>query len=130
MLKQYELKLNIKDDKLQGIYNWGSILQGCLLEGVPESYVQNLHEMHFNPYSQYIYKNESNEYIWVISTIGEDAFNNLLEENILKKDKLELKQKKMEVEILSKTIVKETSRKRTIQKMVFKQRRKFRQSFI
>ncbi|MDR0979070.1 MAG: CRISPR system precrRNA processing endoribonuclease RAMP protein Cas6 [Lachnospiraceae bacterium] len=116
MLKQYQIKLDIQEKDNYGIYNWGSILQGFLLENAKVEYVEKLHEMKYNPYSQYIYRNETGEYIWVISTIGEEACQLLVEDNILKSNEIKLKQKNLTLPIISKELVKETTQKALFKK--------------
>lgn len=109
MLVSYELKLKINESNNYKIYNWGSLMQGVLLEDLKSDYVEKLHNMKYNPYSQYIYMNKENEYIWRINTIGEEAYNNILKDNILNKENLYIKQKDIEISILEKKLVKSTN---------------------
>lgn len=109
MLVSYELKLDITDEKKYSIYNWGSIMQGVLLEKIDREYVEKLHNMKYNPYSQYIYLNKENEYIWKINTIGEEAYKKILEENILKRDEIFLESKNLNVKILEKRLISKTT---------------------
>lgn len=105
MLVSYELKLKINDLKNYKIYNWGSVLQGVLLEDIESQYVEKLHNMKYNPYSQYIYLNEDNEYVWRINTIGEEAYNNILKNNILNKQFIVVKQKDIQIDIIEKKLI-------------------------
>lgn len=109
MIVSYELKLDIKEEKNYKIYNWGSIMQGALLEEMDYEYVERLHNMKYNPYSQYIYLNKDGSYIWRINTIGEEAFKKILEENILTKDKIFIKNKDLEIKILEKNLISNTN---------------------
>ncbi|MCI9246686.1 MAG: CRISPR system precrRNA processing endoribonuclease RAMP protein Cas6 [Clostridia bacterium] len=106
MLVSYELKLKIDELNNYKIYNWGSLMQGVLLEDIDPNYVEKLHNMKYNPYSQYIYMNEEKEYIWRINTIGEEAYNNILKDNILNKEMVYIKQKDIEINICEKKLVK------------------------
>ena len=58
LLVIYELKLKINELNNYKIYNWGSLMQGILLENINRDYVGKLHTAKYNPYSQYIYMNK------------------------------------------------------------------------
>lgn len=102
MLVSYEFKLDIKEEKNYKIYNWGSALQGVLLENIDNEYVDKLHNTKYNPYSQYVFLNKDHEYIWRISTIGKEAFCKIFRDNILNRDKIFIKNKNLEIKILEK----------------------------
>lgn len=120
MLVAYEFKLDIAEEKNYKIYNWGSIMQGVLLEEIDSEYVEKLHNMKYNPYSQYIYLNENGEYIWRVNTIGEEAYDKILNENILNKDVIFIKNKDLEIKILEKRLISKTDMKELFKKWFIK----------
>jgi CRISPR-associated endoribonuclease Cas6 len=57
----------------------GPALQGFIMEMVSESYVDALHSLAFNPYSQYLTSGEAGSYTWVVNALDDVAAVNLLE---------------------------------------------------
>ncbi len=104
MLVAYELKLDIENEENYRIYNWGSIMQGVLIENLDSNYIEKLHNQKYNPYSQYIFM-RNNEYIWRINTLDDEAYEKILENNILKKDEIFLKQKNIKIRIKDKKLI-------------------------
>lgn len=103
MLRRYEIILDIKE-KDYNIYNYSSLLQGCIMENIPTKFAEILHNMHFNLYSQYVF-NKDNKCIWSITTIGEEAYKNIIEDYILNVDSVNIKHKNMVIDILEKKLV-------------------------
>lgn len=102
MLCKYEIELDIKEEKNYKIYNWGSLLQGVIMESINSEYAEKLHNMKINTYTQYVYLREDNEYVWVISTLDNEAYNNIIENYINKVDSVYVKHKNLEIKFKSK----------------------------
>lgn len=118
MLVKYEFELEIKEENNYKIYNWGSLFQGLIMESIPSELADKFHNERYNPYSQYIYYKE-NKYIWCVSIIGEEIYKSLFEDFLLKVDKLYLKHKNLEINILSKNLVSKIELKELFKKWYF-----------
>lgn len=86
----------------------GPFLQGVLMEHVSESYAEHLHNLPFNPYSQYCFKdNDSGNMVWKINTLSEAASEEIvfplskLDEVSLKKFDTPLLVEKRNIEIIN-----------------------------
>lgn len=83
-------------------HNISSLFQGALMEVVPETYGNLLHEDGIKPYSQAIFS-EKEHLIWTVNTLDEDSSRYLLEPLLSKEfDHIYLKQKQLKLEILKK----------------------------
>lgn len=102
MLCKYEIELDIKEEKNYKIYNWGSLFQGVIMENINSEYAEKLHNMKINTYTQYVYLREDNEYVWVISTLDNEAYNNIIQNYINKVDSVYIKHKNLEIKFKSK----------------------------
>lgn len=98
MINRLELVLNT-DKKMD--YNIGSVLHGVLMENVNRDYGDYLHNSRLNPFSQHVYPNSNGNIIWRINTLDKDAYDNLIVP-LQNKDKLFLKQRNQEVEVIKK----------------------------
>ncbi len=81
----------------------GPYLQGALMEQVDRDYVDMLHKLPFNPYSQYCYKEkESGKLVWRISALTDEAAAYVIEP-LLRKDSFVIHGLKSEYAVLERT---------------------------
>lgn len=80
-------------------YNMGSILHGYLMDQVSQNYGNLLHQSQLKPFSQSLYFNRrSQQWIWQINTLNNEAYENLILPMISKKRiDLEHQDKKLEI---------------------------------
>lgn len=81
----------------------GSVFQGALMEVADASYVELLHTLPINPYSQYVLRDED-KYTWTISTLTKEAFEKLIAP-LLQKDEIILRHKDLKLKLKDKTLV-------------------------
>lgn len=80
----------------------GPYLQGVLMEHVDRAYVDMLHQLPFNPYSQYCRKEkESGNLVWRINALTDEAAAYIVEP-LLKKDSFAVRGLKSECAVLEK----------------------------
>lgn len=51
----------------------GSLMQGMMMERIRTSYGETLHKSELKPYSQYLYLQKTDDPIWVLNTLTQDA---------------------------------------------------------
>lgn len=105
MLASLIIKIKPRDNAIIK-KDYGSLFHGYLLSKLNTEYVEKLHNLKLNPYSQYSYfdKND-NVYIWKISTLNEEAKEKIID--VIFNDKsefLELKYHNLKADIISKNI--------------------------
>lgn len=100
MLSKLIIKLNGDLNKVG--YNSGSIFQGAIMEKLSTGYANKIHNMDYNPYSQYIVKKEEGLY-WTICGINSEAYINIILP-LLECDKIILKNKNLELSISDKKL--------------------------
>ncbi len=71
-----KLRMKLEKNELIDI-NSGSLFQGIIMENISPEYAEELHEGGLNPYSQSLIINKD-ELIWEISTLTEEAAENIL----------------------------------------------------
>lgn len=100
MLSRIEIELD-SDRELS--YNMSSIFHGALMEQVDRDYCNYLHSCELNPYSQYLTKKE-NVWYWVINTLNKEAYKKIIEECVLKLDKIYLSKKDIDIKFIRKNL--------------------------
>lgn len=107
-------------------YNSGSLFQGVIMENIDSKYADKLHNLPYNPYSQYILKNNEELY-WVICGVSYEAYENVILP-LLELNTIEIKNKNIEIEMKDKKL--ETiNRERFISEELFNSEVKSRASF-
>ena len=82
----------------------GPYMQGVLMESIDSDYAQFLHELPFNPYSQYCYKDkETAKLIWHISVLTDEACTNIIDP-LLKEKSFAIHGLKAEFDVLEKHV--------------------------
>ena len=81
----------------------GPYLQGVIMDQIQSAYADHLHQLNFNPYSQYCCKDESNKHlIWNVSALTDEAAEQIIEP-LRKMDLIELKSIGVSLPIASKS---------------------------
>ena len=79
MLATLEIKIKPKENIFLK-RNYGSLFHGYLLSKIDSNYVEKLHNLKLNPYSQYFYfDKKENSYIWKISTLNKEAKEKIID---------------------------------------------------
>ena len=79
MLATLEIKIKPKENIFLK-RNYGSLFHGYLLSKIDSNYVEKLHNLKLNPYSQYFYfDKKENFYIWKISTLNKEAKEKIID---------------------------------------------------
>lgn len=125
MLATLQIELDSKDDpKIK--YSYGSLFQGLMMECIDTNYAEYLHNQTLNPYSQYVYFDKEKEhYIWQISTLTEDAKNNIIDklvENI--GSSITLTHNDLSFDVLSKNIINIQSYNELVDKVFLNEEKK------
>ena len=106
MLATLQIGIDSKD-KNSINYSQGSIFHGLIMEKLESDYVEYLHNLSLNPYSQYVYfDKEKDNFVWQISTVTKEAKENIIDvlvESI--GDRIYLKHNEVSYNIKSKSIV-------------------------
>ncbi|MEI0606226.1 CRISPR system precrRNA processing endoribonuclease RAMP protein Cas6 [Brachyspira pulli] len=87
--------------------DYGSLFHGYLLSKLDTNYVEKLHHLALNPYSQYSYfDSNDNTYIWKISTLNKEAKDKIIDIIFNDKDEsLVITYHNLKADIISKEIV-------------------------
>lgn len=96
MLTHLKIKLNLKDINIS--YQSSSLFQGVLMEIIDSSAAETLHNLPYNPYSQWIEIRGDIGY-WHIYGLNEFAFNNIIKP-ILSLDKIYLENKDIYIQTI------------------------------
>ena len=81
-----------------------SLLQGVMMERLDEEYAAYLHRGEMNPYSQYVTPAEEGGTWWVINTLNQSAYDNIIEKFLTGKDEIVLQhggERKLKVTVQS-----------------------------
>lgn len=115
MLNRIVLKLECEEDfKLHT--NMSSLFHGFLMRNISSDYAQKMHISGLRPFSQALLK-ENDSYLWQISTLNDEAYENIIE--IIKKFKsVYIEDKKQEI-ALSQVDFKTTSFEELFEKNYF-----------
>ncbi len=102
-----KVKLTLKTPEKSN-FNWGSVLQGVIMEKITPAYAEFLHSYNFRPYSQYIIQNENPE--WYITTLNQQAadeiFSIIMNDNF---NSFDMEHHGFKAEILNKEIAEQKS---------------------
>lgn len=100
MLARLSMELSANDLS----YRNSSILQGILFEHIDSNYADELHKQSMHPYSQYL-KKEDNKTYWVIQTLNQSAYENIIQPFINPKfSKFHMEKIDKEVSIVSRKL--------------------------
>ena len=112
MLATLEIKIKPKENILLK-RDYGSLFHGYLLSKIDTKYVEKLHNLKLNPYSQYFYFDKhENAYIWKISTLNKEAKEQIIDIMLNDTDKtINFDYNKIKINILSKEITSLTNYK-------------------
>ena len=99
-----ELRLELKANSEEKIgYLQSSLFQGVLMEHINKDYAETIHQTGLHPYSMYISSHDS--LTWIIRTINDDAYHNIIEPLLaLDFKSFDLKKKEITVDITNKSI--------------------------
>lgn len=100
MFSKLIMKLDIDNNNI--VYNSSSIFQGFLMETINRAYAEKLHDLSYNPYSQFIYKNKEGTF-WIVTSLNTDAHDNIINP-LLEIEKVNLKNKNLEINISNKNL--------------------------
>lgn len=98
MLTKLEMKLG-ENEALS--YQMSSLFHGVLMELVSSEYADKLHESGLHPYSQHLEK-RNNEWYWIVNTLDDEAKNEIIIKTLLVNNKIILKKKGIELDIIEK----------------------------
>uniref|UniRef100_UPI003F4B7498 CRISPR system precrRNA processing endoribonuclease RAMP protein Cas6 n=1 Tax=Brachyspira catarrhinii TaxID=2528966 RepID=UPI003F4B7498 len=80
MLASLIIKMKPRDDNAVIKKDYGSLFHGYMYSKLDTHYVDKLHRLRLNPYSQYSYfDSKSNCYIWKISTLNDEAKEKIID---------------------------------------------------
>lgn len=103
MLSKLEMKLRAEDNNALNIHK-GSLLHGVIMENINPEYAALMHEQGLNPFTSYLPGKEG-EYIWTISTLNDQAFNEIIMQFMKPEMKrIKLKYSDADIEIVEKKI--------------------------
>ena len=92
--------ITLKKDDADLTYHISSLLQGVLMELVPDGYGNILHRNEVKPYSQSV-SIEGSHLIWTINTLDEESAVHLLDPLLsMQFDRVFLRQKQLELDII------------------------------
>ncbi len=99
-----ELRLDLKVNSEEKIgHLQSSLFQGVLMENINKDYAEIIHQTGLHPYSMYISNRDS--LTWIIRTINDDAYHNIIEPLLAPQFKsFDLKKKEVSVDITNKGI--------------------------
>lgn len=99
-----ELRLDLKVNSEEKIgHLQSSLFQGVLMENINKDYAEIIHQTGLHPYSMYISNRDS--LTWIIRTINDDAYHNIIEPILAPQFKLfDLKKKEITIDITNKSI--------------------------
>ena len=87
-----------------------SLLHGVLMEHIDSTYAELLHQQSLRPYSQYLYFDKERDSVyWRLTALNKQADDELLGAAFSLPATVYLKKKQMEVQLVSKEYLKETS---------------------
>lgn len=87
-----------------------SLLHGVLMEHIDSTYAELLHQQSLRPYSQYLYFDKERDSVyWRLTSLNKQADDELLGAAFSLPATVYLKKKQMEVQLVSKEYLKETS---------------------
>lgn len=112
MLATLEIKIKPKNNILLK-RDYGSLFHGYLLSKINAEYVEKLHKLKLNPYSQYFYfDKKENSYIWKISALNKEAKEKIIDIMLNDSDEsIILNYNDIKINILSKEITSLTNYK-------------------
>ena len=80
MLASLIIKMKPRDDNAVIKKDYGSLFHGYMYSKLDTNYVEKLHTLRLNPYSQYSYFDKKNNvYIWKISTLNKEAKEKIID---------------------------------------------------
>lgn len=101
------LELKIKSDK-EIKYQMASLFHGVLMECIDTQYAEYLHKSEIHPYTSHLeFKN--NEWLWIITTLNEEAYKYIIEDTLIKIDAFTIENKDIQVKIVDKRIIQKDS---------------------
>lgn len=104
MLCKLKMTLELSNCSEFGI-NKSSLLHGVIMDYINVDYAEYLHESALKPYSQNLSRDKDGKWVWTISTLNEEAYNNIILP-LLDVDSFIIKHNDLLVGISSKEIIK------------------------
>lgn len=98
MLTKLEMRLGEVEELS---YQMASLFHGVLMELISPEYAEKLHESRLHPYAQHLEK-RNNEWYWVVSTLNDEAKNEIIIKALLPADRILIKKKDLELKISGK----------------------------
>lgn len=102
MIQTLEIKLTVPDG-IKLPQSACSLLHGVLMAQIDETYADMMHQNSLRPYSQFLHFDKNrNALYWKITALNEQAKNEILDAAFALPQKVFLKQKNMEIELVGK----------------------------
>lgn len=102
MIQTLEIKLAVPDG-IKLPQSACSLLHGVLMAQIDEAYAETMHQNSLRPYSQFLHFDKNrNALYWRITALNEQAKNEILDAAFSLPQKVFLKQKNVEIELVSK----------------------------
>lgn len=79
-------------------YQMASSFHGALMEQIESEYASELHSSQLHPYTQHLEKRED-EWHWVVTTLNEKAYQEIIEKKLLKLQKFRLDKHEINLQI-------------------------------
>ncbi len=99
MITSFEAKLKLPQDFNLNV-NMASNFHGIIMELTESAFAEKMHAEAMRPYSQYLYKNAEDQWVWRVNTLNEYAKENIID-RLVNVDSILMKHKNVEINILS-----------------------------
>ncbi|SFE94265.1 CRISPR-associated endoribonuclease Cas6 [Peptostreptococcus sp. D1] len=100
MLTRLEMEIESPKHLYLGI---SSLLHGFILNNVPTEFARFIHNPGLNPFSQHL-EHRDNRWFWVVSTMSEEAYSEIIEKLLLRLDEITLHKNNVKIIIINKNI--------------------------
>ena len=99
-------KLTMRLGQVDIDYRKMSLFQGVIFENVSSEFADKMHQQNYHPYSQYL-KKENEEWYWVITTLNDEAGEQIVNRFLNDIREFELRKIKLNIEIKEKRLIEE-----------------------
>lgn len=77
MLTALRMKLKFPEGAQFNVFK-SSLLHGVIMDTIPEEFAEKMHSSELKPYSQNIFRGRDGDWIWRVSTLDDEAYENII----------------------------------------------------